>query len=941
MAEEFVRLVKIGIDKGFIQESIANADRLTKSIDELKKVKKEEGQLSAEQEGRLKALTAERNKNIQVVKQANLLTSEQIKGQEQLKAQLSILTAQYNKLTTEEQKNTKEGQALQKQVLQITEELKANEKAVGDNRRNVGNYGDAVKGVAGQINVMGVNIGGMIQKLEAQQSAMKAAVVATNGTSKALNVLKLAIIGTGIGAFLVILTSLTAAFQSSEEGQNRWNKIMTVTGALVGNVMDLFADLGEMIIDVFKNPQQALKDFANLIKENIQNRFEGLVELIPQLGKSINLLFKGEFAEAGKVALDATAKVSIGVENLTDKLDAGVKKTKEFIAEQEREAKLAAQVADMRAKADMVERNLTIERAKLESQVAELRLKARKEDEFSAAERKKFLQEAQTLQDEILNKETEYLTLRKDAQVLENTFSRTNKENKDKEAEAIAALSQIEAKRFTEQRQLQREFNTINKQIDASNKKRTDEEQKAAEQAIKDLEQGYQKERELIEQQAELEKAQATISIANAEERAARIAYIEKEALLAKLRSIEDETVAYTASADAIGAVDEEKYAKQLAERAKYEAQLAEMDRTAKAEAFTRQVELLNGQEQLDIESAELSIQNENDLQSRKYQIALDYAQQRLALMREEALLDDVLTEREIQNLQSVENEIKRIQQELANPAAATAAQSLGLSQEDIDKMQLGLNTISQALQAVQQATQAAAQNRIAEIDQQSKAEIDAINQSALSEEQKEQKITEAEKKAAKERYKVELAQFKTAKALQIALAVANTATAVMAQLSNPTPYAGFVLAALAAATGAVQIGIVASQNPPPPPAFATGGYVRGAGSGTSDSITARLSNGESVNNAKTTAMFAPILSAMNKAGGGVDWYRGEGYAKGGIVQKFAAGGIVSSSSAIMRENEAVANLNQTILQSPPVLVIEEFQNVQGRQVRTEQNLQV
>lgn len=941
MAEEFVRLVKIGIDKSFIQESIANADRLTKSIDELKKVKKEEGQLSAEQEGRLKALTAERNKNIQVVKQANLLTSEQIKGQEQLKAQLSILTAQYNKLTTEEQKNTKEGQALQKQILGITEELKSNEKAVGDNRRNVGNYGDAVKGVAGQINVMGVNIGSMIQQLQAQQTAMKAAVVATNGTSKALNILKLAIIGTGIGAFLVVLTSLTAAFQSSEEGQNRWNKILTVTGALVGNVMDLFADLGEMIIDVFKNPQQALKDFANLIKENIQNRFEGLVELIPQLGKSINLLFKGEFAEAGKVALDATAKVSIGVENLTDKLDAGVKKTKEFIAEQEREARLAAKVADMRAKADIVERNLTIERAKLESQVAELRLKARKEDEFSAAERKKFLQEAQTLQDEILNKETEYLTLRKDAQVLENTFSRTNKENKDKEAEAIAALSQIEAKRFTEQRQLQREFNTINKQIDASNKKRTDEEKKAAEKAIKDLEQGYQKERELIEQQAELEKAQATISIANAEERAARIAFIEKEALLAKLRSIEDETVAYTASADAIGAVDEEKYAKQLAERAKYEAQLAEMDRAAKAEAFTRQVELLNGQEQLDIEAAELSIKNENDLQTRKYQIALDYAQQRLALMREEALLDDVLTEKEIQNLQSVENEIKRIQEQLANPDAPTAAQSLGLSEQQISDMQLGLDAISQALQAVQQATQAAAQNRIAEIDQQSKAEIDAINKSTLSTEQKEKKITEAEQKAAKERYKVELAQFKTAKALQIALAVANTATAVMAQLSNPTPYAGFVLAALAAATGAVQIGIVASQKPPPPPAFATGGYVRGAGSGTSDSITARLSNGESVNNAKTTAMFAPILSAMNKAGGGVDWYRGEGYAKGGIVQKFAAGGVVSSSSAIMRENEATREIQQTIINTPNVLVIEEFQNVQGRQVRTEQNLQV
>lgn len=51
---------------------------------------------------------------------------------------------------------------------------------------------------------------------------------------------------------------------------------------------------------------------------------------------------------------------------------------------------------------------------------------------------------------------------------------------------------------------------------------------------------------------------------------------------------------------------------------------------------------------------------------------------------------------------------------------------------------------------------------------------------------------------------------------------------------------------------------------------FASGGYVSGAGTGTSDSIPARLSNGESVNNAVSTSMFAPIYSALNQIGGGV-----------------------------------------------------------------------
>ena len=51
---------------------------------------------------------------------------------------------------------------------------------------------------------------------------------------------------------------------------------------------------------------------------------------------------------------------------------------------------------------------------------------------------------------------------------------------------------------------------------------------------------------------------------------------------------------------------------------------------------------------------------------------------------------------------------------------------------------------------------------------------------------------------------------------------------------------------------------------------FSTGGYVQGAGTGTSDSIPAMLSNGESVMTAKATSMFSPILSAFNQLGGGV-----------------------------------------------------------------------
>ena len=51
---------------------------------------------------------------------------------------------------------------------------------------------------------------------------------------------------------------------------------------------------------------------------------------------------------------------------------------------------------------------------------------------------------------------------------------------------------------------------------------------------------------------------------------------------------------------------------------------------------------------------------------------------------------------------------------------------------------------------------------------------------------------------------------------------------------------------------------------------FAVGGLVTGAGTATSDSIPARLSNGESVMTARATSMFSPLLSTFNQLGGGV-----------------------------------------------------------------------
>ncbi len=93
------------------------------------------------------------------------------------------------------------------------------------------------------------------------------------------------------------------------------------------------------------------------------------------------------------------------------------------------------------------------------------------------------------------------------------------------------------------------------------------------------------------------------------------------------------------------------------------------------------------------------------------------------------------------------------------------------------------------------------------------------------------------------------------------------TAKGISAAMSVPFPAN---LAAIATTITTIISGMTSAISTVKGAKFATGGYVSGPGTGTSDSIPARLSNGESVINARSTAMFGPLLSSLNQAGGGV-----------------------------------------------------------------------
>lgn len=152
-------------------------------------------------------------------------------------------------------------------------------------------------------------------------------------------------------------------------------------------------------------------------------------------------------------------------------------------------------------------------------------------------------------------------------------------------------------------------------------------------------------------------------------------------------------------------------------------------------------------------------------------------------------------------------------------------------------KFQQGVQEALGVLDAFNDAVNASFAAQQAAIDKTTKANIKGIEDTTLTKLQKEELIKKEELKSQKEKYDLQIQQFNFNKGIQIVTAIANTAQAVIAALTNPVPFAGAILAGIAAATGAVQIGIIAAQQPPPPP-FYEGGYT---GEGNPKGVSNRL----------------------------------------------------------------------------------------------------
>ena len=333
------------------------------------------------------------------------------------------------------------------------------------------------------------------------------------GVVKGFKSLKFAIIASGIGALLLAVVAVGKAFTSSEEGQNKFAKIMGVIGSVTGNLVDMLANLGENLISVFENPKQAIIDLKDLIVTNITNRFESLIETVGFLGSAFKKVFSGDFSGAmddAKKAGSSYVDTLTGVKDTLSKVTEGVKEMSNEIA---KDAKAASNIADQRAKADKLDRKLITERAEANRKRAELLDKAAQKEKFTAAERIKFLEDAGKIEDDITAKEIRAAQLRYEAKVVENSLSKSTKEDLDKEAELKAKLINLETAKLTKQKLVSSQVVGA-KREEAAEIKAIEDKAIADRKAIEELEANTEEEKRALKLQKEKEKFESAILLA-------------------------------------------------------------------------------------------------------------------------------------------------------------------------------------------------------------------------------------------------------------------------------------------------------------------------------------------------------------------------------------------------------------------------------------------
>lgn len=862
MANETTEILRLVLDADQAIKKTADLKKQRDSLIDTNKVLAiTEGKNS---EAALKNDAAIKILNQEIAKQTketnNLIKSQlaQEGSNDQLKAQLSVLTAQYNALSKAERETSVVGKAYADQINVITEELKGTEGAIGNFRRNVGDYEGAIKRAGTSLNDLktrlaevqkvaqntdintqtfkdardeAANLGLQIGQLEGKldefgnrepKNPAKKAFEDTLSTATAL----------GSGIELVSL-----AFGESEDVQASVAK--SLKAIAIGQQLANIAKEAGAIIDTIALAKSSALAAANFV-------LSGSTTLLT----AITTAFGTASAIAWSIATLGAAAVVAGIVLLIANFDKVVTAISDFIGLTSEQERAANQLNESYA-AQIVELDGIIAREKSRGEIVQtqydrqIKLLKSLGIETIAIEKQKAKEYQQTLlaQNAAAKKEADIIknsnkgTAKKYQELLQ-TINDNNKAIQDSKDEVTISENEANVKRVEEQ-------------------KKTGEKLSAAQKTAND---------KLTEAQKKYQEDIASLSDEfNLNERQKLEKSFTDKLLIIKGKS------------------EEEIKLRQAIEKAKkaaldtFDKESADATQKKKDDTLAVQSSLINDQIGLndtllqnELSAVDNSVASEQDKAKRKAEINLKYVQLQLDLAKKLADVDGVLTDQELANIEKVKQALIAAQNAVTgaqkdNPPK-TLGELFGATPEEGKLIDDAIEFTKESLANISALVNEKFQREIDGINQVADAEIKAVDRSTLSEAEKEKRKAEINKKAAKQAYAIQLKQFNSEKALNLITAVINGAQAVLKSIAQLGPIAGVIAAGVSLAS----ISLIASQQPPPPPSFA-GGVVSmtGAGNGTSDSIPSWLSRGESVITERGTNLSEQInpgyLAWLNK----------------------------------------------------------------------------
>lgn len=497
------------------------------------------------------------------------------------------------------------------------------------------------------------------------------------------------------------------------------------------------------------------------------------------------------------------------------------------------------------------ERSDLVENAKLSMEASDLRAKSAQRDKYSAEERIQFLNKAIDKEKAMADNELEQAKQRLEIAKKEAERTKNSKEVNDELAQAEANLYNVQKEYNTKTREL------YSQRSEAQTKLNQEEEQRlqlvqersdkelAAMRALRDSENALiadsvEKQRAAInssydDQIADLRKRMETEENLTTEAKAAMSATI---ANLEKQRDAE------------LAEVNEESIREKLEQEAAYIEQRLQLATEGTIQEYSLKAEQLKKEKEIELSNTKLTAE-----------------QKKLIEARYQKKLDEMTSEHE---RKKQEKAMKAFELELSNRLAEAKIAGEDELQVELENAKKRLDSLQQlegesdaefkARQLEAQQEYLDAQQAIADRE----VEIQRTKYEAI------EQITGALSGLFEELGESNKTFTILSKTLALAEIAINTGKAISSAVAASAGKGLFGLAEIATLVTTIisnmtaAIGIVNSAK------FADGGLVEGPGTGTSDSIPAMLSNGESVMTARATSMFAPLLSAINVAGGGV-----------------------------------------------------------------------